>query len=176
VCFYVCHLYTNVYRLNFPTELPKGKTPLKKKNVVIGSTVAVVAIGLFVTLLASGALISSKTIASSGIIATANIGVYSDSACTQSLTSINWGTVSPGGSVARTIYIKNLGTNQVTLSMRGENWNPASANGSITLTWNRDSTALGANQVTTATLTLRASSSISSITNFNVDVVISGSG
>ena len=157
-------------------EFPKGKTPLKNKNVVITSTVAVAAIGLFITLLASGALTSSKTIASSGIIATANIGVYSDIACTQSLTSINWGTVSPGGSVARTVYVKNLGTTQVTLSMTGANWNPASANGPITLTWNREGTALGANQVATATLTLGAASSISGITTFNVDVVITGTG
>jgi len=150
--------------------------PLENKTVVIGLSAAVVAIGLFVTLLASGALISSRTIASSGVIATTNLGVYSDSACTQSLTSINWGTVSPGGSVARTIYVKNLGTNQLTLSMTGANWSPASADGPITLTWNREGTALGANQVATATLTLRVSSSISGITTFNVNIVITGTG
>jgi len=150
--------------------------PLENKTVVIGLSAAGVAIGLFVTLLASGALISSRTIASSGVIATTNLGVYSDSACTQSLTSINWGTVSPGGSVARTIYVKNLGTNQLTLSMTGANWSPASADGPITLTWNREGTALGANQVATATLTLRVSSSISGITTFNVNIVITGTG
>ena len=149
---------------------------MENKTVVIGLSAAVVAIGLFVTLLASGALISSRTIASSGVIATTNLGVYSDSACTQSLTSINWGTVSPGGSVARTIYVKNLGTNQLTLSMTGANWSPASADGPITLTWNREGTALGANQVATATLTLRVSSSISGITTFNVNIVITGTG
>jgi len=150
--------------------------PLEKKILVTGLTAVVVAIGLFVTLLTSGALISSKTIASSGIIATANLGVYSDSACTQSLTSINWGAVSPGGSVARIVYVKNIGTTQVTLSLTGENWNPASVNGALTLTWNRDGTALDANQVATATLTLSASSSISGITTFNVDIVITGTG
>jgi hypothetical protein len=149
---------------------------LEKKNVVMGSAAAVVAIVLFVTILASGALISSKTITSSGVVATANIGVYSDSACTLSLTSLSWGTVSPGGSVVRTIYVKNLGTTQVTIGMTGANWNPASANGPITLTWNREGTTLSANQVATATLTLSASSSISGITTFNVDVVITGTG
>jgi hypothetical protein len=149
---------------------------LEKKNVVIASAVAVAIIGLFAALLASGAVISSKTVASSGIIATANIGVYSDSACTQSLTSINWGTISPGGSVSRAVYVKNLGTTQVTLGMTGENWSPASADGPLALTWNQDGTALDANQVATATLTLTASSSISGITTFNVDVVITCTG
>jgi hypothetical protein len=149
---------------------------LEKKILVTGLTAAAVAISLFVTLLTSGALISSTTLASSGVIATANIGVYSDSACTQSLTSVNWGNLSPGGSVARTIYVKNLGTTQVTISMTGANWNPTSADGPLTLTWNREGTVLSANQVATATLTLSVSSSISGITTFNVDIVITGTG
>jgi hypothetical protein len=144
------------------------------KNFIIVSTVAVTTIALFVSLLASGAATSSKTIASTGIIATANLGVYSDSDCTQSLTSINWGTVSPSGSVSRTVYVKNTGTTQVTLSMTGENWNPTSADGPITLTWNRDGTALDANQVANATLTLSVASNLSGITSFSVDIVITG--
>jgi hypothetical protein len=124
---------------------------LKTKILVKGLIAAVVAIGLLFTLLASGAIISSETIASSGIIATANIGVYSDTAGTQSLTSINGGTGSPCGIVSQTVYFKNIGTTQVTLSMTGANWSPASPNGPLTLTWNREGTALGANQVATTT-------------------------
>ena len=149
---------------------------MERKNVVIGSTVAIAVIGLFITLLASGAIQTSRTVTSTGIIATANIGVYSDSACTQSLTSISWGTVSPGGAVVRTVYVKNVGTAQVTLSMTKANWSPANANGPITLSWNQEGAVLAANQVANATLTLSASSSISGITTFSMDVVITGTG
>jgi hypothetical protein len=154
----------------------RGETPLKKKNIAIGAAVTIFVAGLLATLFASGALVSSKTVPSSGIIATANLGVYSDSACTQSLTSIDWGTISPGGSATRTIYVKNLGTAEVTLSLTKTNWNPASANGPITLTWNRGGTVLTASQVATATLTLGVSSSISGITAFSVNIVITGTG
>jgi hypothetical protein len=157
-------------------EPPEENAPLKKKNIAIVSAVAVAVAGLLVTLFASGALVSSKTVSSSGIIATATLGVYSDSACTQSLTSIDWGTISPGSSVTRTIYVKNLGTAQLTLSMTKTSWNPASANGPITLTWNRGGTVLAANQVATATLTLGVSSSISGIATFSVNIVITGTG
>ena len=149
---------------------------MEKKIFAVGLTVAAVVVMLLVTLLASGALISSKTVASTGIITITNIGVYSDSACTQSMASINWGTISPGNSVTRTIYVKNLGTTQVTLSMSRENWAPANANGPITVTWNREDTTIAPNQVTTATLTLSVSSSISGITTFSVDIVITGAG
>ena len=149
---------------------------MERKNLVVGSTVAVVAVALLVTFLASGTLLTSKTLTSSGLVASANLGIYSDSAATQTLTSISWGTVTPGGSITRTVYVKNTGNAQVTLGMTKMNWNPTTANGPLTLTWNQESTVLAPNQVATATLTLSALSSISSITAFNVDIVIAGSG
>jgi hypothetical protein len=144
--------------------------------MALGLTVLFAIAGLFSTLFASGVLVTSKTIATSGVLATANLGIYSDSACTQSLNPFNWGTISPGGSATKTLYVKNLGTVQVTLSLSATNWNPTTANGPIALSWNREGAVLAASQVTTATLTLSTSSTASGITTFNVDVVISGTG
>jgi hypothetical protein len=152
---------------------------MKKKQITIGAvaaTAATIMIVLFVAIAASGTIVSSQSIQMSGIIASTNIGVYSDSACTQSLTSISWGTISPCASVTRTVYIKNLGTTSVTLSMSTANWNPTTANGPISLAWNQESTVLTANQVATATLTLSTSSTVNGITTFSVDIVISGTG
>jgi hypothetical protein len=152
---------------------------MKKKPITIvavAATAAAIMIVLFVAIAASGTIVSSQSIQMSGIIASTNIGVYSDSACTQSLTSISWGTISPGASVTRTVYIKNLGTTSVTLSMSTANWNPTTANGPISLAWNQESTVLTANQVATATLTLSTSSTVNGITTFSVDIVISGTG
>jgi hypothetical protein len=115
-------------------------------------------------------------LSSSGTILTVNVGVYSDSACTQPLTSISWGTISPGSTITRTIYVKNTGTAQITLSMTTNSWNPTSANGPLTLTWDKEGATLTANQVATATLTLTVSSSISGITTFSVNIVIAGTG
>jgi hypothetical protein len=143
------------------------------------STVAIIAIavvGLALTLTTAGLLSVTQLVSSSGIISTVNVGVYSDSACTQPLASIDWGTISPGSSVTRTIYVKNTGNTQVTLSMTTTNWNPTSANGPITLTWNRQGATLSAGASVAATLTLSASSSISSITTFSVTIVITGAG
>jgi hypothetical protein len=146
------------------------------KKMTIGSLLAIAFAAIFVTVLVSGALVSTKTISSTGVIASANLGVYSDSACTTALTSVSWGTVSPGGSVTKTVYLKNLGNTQVTLSMTKANWNPTTANGPVTITWNQEGAVLAANQVSTATLTLNVASSASGITTFSVDVVISGTG
>ena len=105
-----------------------------------------------------------------------SLGVFSDSACTKSLASVDWGTVYVGGSVSRTVYVKNVGISTMTLSLSTKNWNPAAANGSVSVSWNRQGTTLAAGQVISATLTLSVSSSASSLTNFSVDTVITGTG
>ena len=72
-----------------------------------------------------------RAIPSSGLVVAINVGVYSDSACTLNLTSIDWGNVYPGGSVPRTIYVKNTGNAPITLSVTTTAWNPAVAAGQI---------------------------------------------
>jgi archaellum component FlaG (FlaF/FlaG flagellin family) len=146
------------------------------QKISMGSLMAIIAIATFLTVTSAGLLSVNQAIPSSGAVTAVNVGVYSNYACTQNLTSINWGTISPNSSSTRTIYVKNTGNTQLTLSMTKTNWNPAGANGPITVTWNKESTTLNPGQVATATLTLSVSESISGITDFNVDVVITGTG
>jgi hypothetical protein len=146
------------------------------QKISMGAVIALIAIATFLTVTTAGLLSVNQAIPSSGTVTAVNVGVYSNSACTQNLTSINWGTISPNSSSTKTIYVKNTGNTQLTLSMTKINWNPANANGPITLTWNKEGTTLNAGQVTTATLTLSVSESISGITDFNVDIVITGTG
>jgi hypothetical protein len=140
----------------------------------IGATIAIAVTGLFLTMLTAGALVSSQTVPSGGTITAVNVGVYSNSQCTTNCTSIDWGMLSPGGSTTRTIYIKNTGTVPVTLSMATANWSPSNANNYLTVTWNRANNVLAAGSSVSATLTLTASSSAGSITNFSFDIVITG--
>jgi hypothetical protein len=140
----------------------------------LGATIAIAVTGLFLTMITAGALVSSQTIPSGGTITAVNVGVYSNSACTSNCTSIDWGTLSPGGSTTKTIYVKNTGTIPVTLSMTPANWSPSNANNYLTVTWNRANYALAAGASVSAILTLTASSSAGSLTNFSFDVVITG--
>jgi hypothetical protein len=140
----------------------------------LGATIAIAVTGLFLTMLTAGALVSSQTVPTGGTITAVNVGVYTNSACTSNCTSIDWGTLSPGGSTTKTIFVKNTGTIPVTLSMATANWSPTNANNYLTLTWNRANYALAAGSSVSATLTLTASGSAGSITNFSFDIVITG--
>jgi hypothetical protein len=150
---------------------------MTKKKAPITTIIALIITGLVLTLTTYGAISVSTTLSSSGsITTTANIGVYTDSACTTALTSIDWGTTSPGSSIARTVYVKNTGSGvSLTLSMTTSSWSPAGANGPITLSWNKESTVLTPGQSVAAVITCSISSSITGITSFSVQILISGS-
>jgi hypothetical protein len=153
-----------------------GNTTMTMRKISTGAIIAITMVALILTVTTAGLLSVSQSVSSSGSITTVNVGVYSDSACTLPLTSIDWGTISPGTTVTRTIYVKNTGNTQITLGMTTSGWSPTSANGPLTLTWNRQGVTLSAGASAAATLTLSVSSSISGITTFSVNIVITGTG
>jgi hypothetical protein len=140
-----------------------------------------VAIALVVGLLVGSAatyaaLEINFSIPTSGSVFAVNLGVYSDPACTQNLTSISWGNVHPGESVSRTIYVKNTGTAPITLGLSMSGWSPVAANGPITIAWDRESTILNPGQSVATAISLSVSSGISGITDFSVNMIVSGVG
>jgi len=148
----------------------------KIKLSITIAIVILVMIGTALTLTTFAAISVTQNLPSSGTVTTsANLSVYSDSGCTTPLSSINWGNLTPGGNITQTIYIKNTSIGlSLLLSMAPSNWNPASANGPVTLTWNQVATRLQPGQTVAATLTLRVSSNVTDVTDFGVQINISG--
>ena len=135
---------------------------------------AITLAGMILTVTAASVVSVTEALPTRGSISAINVGIYSDSGCNQKLTSIDWGEISPGGTVTKTIYIKNGGSNQMMLKMTKTNWNPSSADGPISIDWNREGTNINAGQSLQAEITLSVSSDISGITDFSVDIVITG--
>ena len=115
-------------------------------------------------------------IPNTGTVRTIGVGVYWDSGCTSEVTSIDWGTIDVGATENMAVYIKNEGTDPVTLSLSTENWDPSSASSDISLTWNYGGQALAVDGVIQVTLSLAVSETIEGITSFSFDIVITGSG
>jgi hypothetical protein len=136
--------------------------------------VAITLAGMLLTVTAASVISVNEALPTRGSISAVNVGIYSDSGCTQKLTSIDWGDISPGGNSTQTLYIKNTGNSPLTLKMTKNNWDPPEANGPITITWNREDADINAGQSLQAIITLSVSSTISGITDFSVDIVITG--
>jgi hypothetical protein len=142
------------------------------------STIAVIAIaltGIILTLSTSALVSTIQSIPASGTITSINVGVFSDSACTQTATSIPWGTLNPGTSQTCTIYVKNTGNAPETVSLSTTSWNPSNANTYLTLTWNvPTSTVINAGQNLQASLTLTTASNVGGLTSFSFNIIITG--
>ena len=119
---------------------------------------------------------SSSVMHSRGEIRGIGVKVYSDSACSSKLSSINWGTMEPGESQNLTIYIRNEGNSAANLSLSTANWSPSNASQSMALTWDYDMKPIASNEVVKIVLTLAVSDTVSGVTDFSFDIIIVGTG
>jgi len=145
------------------------------QRVPVGVVFTIAVAGIIASVLAAGLLMAYQRVPSSGNVKTVGVGVYWDNACTNNVTSIDWGFLEPGATVNKTVYIKNEGNTPMMLNMTTDNWNPASASENITLSWNREGYVLNTTApVVQAILTLSVSPNISGVTSFSFDIIITG--
>lgn len=154
---------------------------INRKVILLAIAAITIAVaGVAAAVLSSGLLVAQQQVQTNGTVSgqvssSINIGVYSDAAATVNCSSLSWGSLSPGGSVSQTVYVKNTGGQNETLALSASNWSPSTASSVLTLTWNMQGVVLPVGAVVPATLTLTASSSTGTLTSFTFDVVISGS-
>jgi hypothetical protein len=147
---------------------------MKFQKLSKGAIIALAIAGILLTLTTAAVISTNQIIPLNGTITAVNLGVYSDSACTQTTTALNVGNLNPSGTATQTIYIKNTGNVPETLTMTTNNWNPTNATSSLNLTWNQQNTVLNAGQAMQAILTLTAASNTGSLTTFSCNVIITG--
>jgi hypothetical protein len=145
-----------------------------KLGLVVVLILTIIAVLLTCTTYA--ALTTNRRVDASGSVSvTANLGIYSDSTCQTPLTSIEWGAPTPGTSITRIIYIKNTGIGaSLSLSLTTSNWDPAIADGPITVSLDKTGTRLSPGQSTAAIITLTVSPTTVDILNFSLAITIAG--
>jgi hypothetical protein len=150
---------------------------MKRKDLVIVAMVAVALCAVVPVVFESiAALTQTKTVPNVGTIKTIGVGIYSDQACVNSISSIDWGIVSPGSNVNKTVYIRNEGNAAATLTMTASNWTPSNSPNYMTLRWDYAGQSLSKGQVIQVKFTLGVSSSIAGIASFGFDLTITANG
>jgi hypothetical protein len=104
------------------------------------------------------------------------VGIYTNSSCTQRLTSVDWGLAENGTVKNMTAYIRNEGNTPVTLTMQTTNWNPSNASQYISVTWNYAGQSIGVNNGVSVVLFLSIAPNIQGISVFSFDITIYASG
>jgi hypothetical protein len=117
----------------------------------------------------------SSSIRSYGTLKFVGVSVYWDKACTDQVTSIPWGSITPGAQIYNLFYVKNVGNTAGKLSMSCGNFTPTVAASYLALTWNCSGYVLPSNSVTCAKLTLTVQSDITGVTDFGFDILVQAS-
>jgi hypothetical protein len=144
------------------------------QKMVFGTALAVVVVLMMTSVLAL--IQSNVTLSTSGTVKTVNVGVFSDAACTQPASSIAWGSVAPGTSTVKTLYVKNEGSVTMTLNMTSNTWTPSNCATYMSLTWDAEGESVAAGSNVQADFNLTISPSITGISAFSFNIVITGSG
>ena len=152
---------------------------MERPKKILLTTIPVVA-GILVAFIllngtVMGTLLGQVTLPNLGTVKAMGVGVYWDSGCSNTVTSVNWGTVAPGSTNDVTVYIKNEGDAAETLSSTAENWSPPTASAYMSLSWDYAGQVIVVDGVIEVTLSLSVSSAIEGITSFSFDIVIVGS-
>lgn len=111
-----------------------------------------------------------------GKVKTVGVAIYSDSSVSDSLYSVDWGSLEPGAEKNVDCYIQNTGGFASVLSLETDNWGPAEAANYISLSWDYDGQVLDVGEVIPVTLILTVSEDIEGISSFFFDITIIGSG
>jgi len=119
---------------------------------------------------------SQRVIPSSGVI-TAGVlpfGVYWDPTGTKQVTSISWGTLSPGQTGNATLYVRNEGAAPIYCAVDwvASSWIPQNASQFFTLTWNFGRAPLYPQRSRKVLVQLYVKPNISGIETFSFDIVI----
>ena len=100
------------------------------------------------------------------------VGIYWDATCTNTVEHIDWGTLEPGGSVDKVVYIKNERSEVGILYFYTYDWNSPEAEDYLHLTWDYNNLPLNFNEVVQVAITLYIDPDIQGITEFSFNITV----
>jgi len=128
----------------------------------------------FLAVASTGLLIEDQSVSINGTLQTLNIETYEDFEATLNCSMIDFGSLSPGKASNQTIYIKNIGSEIVFLSMNVQSWEPSDAETFLLLSWNRDDHILSPGESIGATFILDVDKDVFGFSDFSFSISIIG--
>jgi len=143
---------------------------------VIVCFVAVSAVALLVGAVIGASVTNANIvrIRSVGTIRAVGVQVFADEELSTVLEEIAWGTLAPGDSRNFDCWVKNTGNAAQTLTLLTENWVPAVAQSSISLSWSYNNEVIQPGAAVPVTFTLSVDPGIAGVNSFSFDIIVQG--
>jgi len=117
---------------------------------------------------------AAAIISNEGRMAKGNIRLYWESDGVNEVSSIVWGAVRPGESYTVTIYVRNVGTEALTLELGERRWKPRIAATYMLLRWDYTDETIEPGTTRPVTLNLTVSEYAEGIDTFSFDILVTG--
>lgn len=114
---------------------------------------------------------TNKTARVSAVTAS-GVGVYWESNLSNSVSSINWGTLTPGSMKSVVVYVRNEAEEPAYLRLATKNWAPSEAWGYLSLRWDYSGQRMSPGENRQISLTLSVSRNIEGVFSFSFDITI----
>jgi len=145
---------------------------LKKKESLINILVIIGLVASISTAIVTFGSTSHFFIIGSGGTVNLPIGVgfYWDSNCTNPVSFLDWGDIQPGSTINVTVFVRNEGSQTISLNITAENWYPIETASYMIFSIDYMGQKVNPQETVQITLSLTTSSSIEEITSFNFDI------
>jgi hypothetical protein len=145
--------------------------PLKKGSLIkMMMTVALIA-SVTLTVAVLGPINRLVIIGSGGTVnLPVGVGFYWDRNCTDPVSYIDWGATQPGLTVNVTLFVRNEGSQAISLSITAENWQPPEVASYMVFGGDHVGQIIDPQEILQITLSLATSPDIEGITSFSFDI------
>lgn len=138
---------------------------------------ALAIVGLVVAAVVVGSVVYyALRIRGVGHIKLVGVKAFSDPGATLEVSAVDWGDISPGSYGQVLLYLKSTSTVPANWTLTTENWDPSAAKNFMALSWDYDGSKLQPGEIRAVRFTLTVMLSITGVTDFSFDVVITASG
>jgi hypothetical protein len=100
------------------------------------------------------------------------VGFYWDNNCTDPVSFIDWETIWPGSTANVTVFVKNEGSQAISLNLTAENWTPIEITSYMTFSSNYMGQTIDLQENLQITLSLTTSPNVEEITSFSFDISV----
>jgi hypothetical protein len=103
------------------------------------------------------------------------VEVFWDRNCTQGVSSIDWGSLTPGETKAVSVYVQSKSNETCILILMPTGWNPPAVANYLELSQDYENKKIQPREVVEVTLSLTVSRSVAGVTNFSFNIIVEGS-
>jgi hypothetical protein len=170
----ISHFLNEISRLKITANVTSPSPTNNTKKILTVCAIAFLVFALTVSSTFAAVMVSQTVTATGNIIATGNLGIFSDASGQTPLANIGFGNIAPSGSTTQSIYVKNSANYPMTLGIQTTGFNPAAYSSALSVSWNYVAgTLLQPGQIVKIDVTLAATNQ-ALYGSFSFNIAISG--